>query len=221
MKNQGTRESQEIKIYQYNLPPVIDWTRAVLMVVDMQNDFIHPKGLLAKEGFQVDGLDILSDNVSRLMNGCRQQGIPIIATRHSIEEDASGQAVGGGLWVEMRPFLKTKGFRKGTWGAEIIQGLPTPDFFVDKPRFSAFYQTNLAGLLRGLGCEVIIFSGVATNVCVESTIRDAFFSDFRIVSIDNCMGAYTQQAHEASLITLRFLGDVLSLDHFLKLVPGD
>jgi ureidoacrylate peracid hydrolase len=64
-------------------------------------------------------------------------------------------------------------------------------------------------LLRGLKTEVIIFSGVATNVCVESTIRDAFFRDFGPIIIEDCVVAYTQQAHEASLRNLRFFGSAI------------
>lgn len=209
---------QEFKVYEYNLPVTLEPTKTALLVVDMQNDFIHPRGILSRYGLSVNGLDSFVKRVSNLIELCQTKGLPVIATRHIIRQDRRGKAAGGGLWVEMRPFLKTEGFRSGTWGAEIIEGLPPPDFIVEKTRFSAFYETGMERLLRDLRIEFIIFSGVATNVCVESTIRDAFFRDFRIITVEDCVTAYTQPAHEGSLHTLRFLGAVISLDDFRNLL---
>jgi ureidoacrylate peracid hydrolase len=216
----GKRDAphQTFKVNQYNLPTNFDLDKVALMVVDMENDFIHSEGILAKQGFCVVDLDAFVKRVSNLMNLFKINGLPVIATRHIIREDTHGHAVGGGLWVEMRPFLKVAGFRQDTWGAKLIDNLPVPDYVIEKPRFSAFYETGLESLLRGLNTEVIVFSGVATNVCVESTIRDAFCRDFRTISIENCMAAYTLQAHEASLLALRFLGAVISLNELSHLL---
>ncbi len=204
------------KVYEYSLPFDFSPSRTILAVVDMQNDFVHPKGILGKEGVFVDGFERFVSKVGTLMEACRVKGLPVIATRHIIHQDPGGLAVGGGLWVEMRPFLKTGGFRHGSWGAEIVDGLPKPDYVIDKTRFSAFFETNMECLLRGLKTETIIFSGVATNACVESTIRDAFFRDFRPIIIEDCVAAYTQQAHEASLKNLRFFGTVISLNELME-----
>jgi len=208
--------SKAFKVYQYSLPLHFNPSNTVLAVVDMQNDFIHPQGVLARQGLLFDDFEGFVKRVATLMGRCRSKGLPVVATRHIIHQNPQGQAVGGGLWVEMRPFLETEGFRQGSWGAEIIDGLPRPDYIIDKTRFSGFFETNMECLLRGLRAETIIFSGVATNVCVESIIRDAFFRDFRIIIIEDCMSAYTQEAHEASLKTLRFLGTVISLDKFME-----
>jgi ureidoacrylate peracid hydrolase len=203
-------------VYQYSLPLDFTPSHTVLAVVDMQNDFIHPQGVLGRQGLLVDGFEGFVQRVGKLVVLCRAKGLPIIATRHIIHQNPQGQAVGGGLWVEMRPFLKTEGFRPGSWGAEIVDGLPIPDYIIDKTRFSGFFETNMECLLRGLKTETIIFSGVATNVCVESTIRDAFFRNFRTIIIEDCISAYTQEAHEASLKTLRFFGTVISFNNLME-----
>jgi len=215
-KEGDVNPSKAFKVYQYSLPLNFNPQNTVLLVIDMQNDFIHPHGILGKQGLLIDGLEGFVKRVGNLIDLCRSKGLPIIATRHIIHQNQQGQAVGGGLWVEMRPFLKTEGFRQGSWGAEIVDGLPRPDYIIDKTRFSGFFETNMECLLRGLKAETIIFSGVATNVCVESTIRDAFYRDLRIIIIEDCILAYTQEAHEASLKTLRFLGTVISLDNLLE-----
>ena len=216
--NKGERVNlpKDFKVYEYSLPFDLPLSRTILAVVDMQNDFIHPQGILGKEGVFVDGFEDLVSKVGTLMGACRMKGLPVIATRHIIQQDSEGLAVGGGLWVELRPFLKTGGFRRGSWGADLVDGLPKPDYVIEKTRFSAFFETNMECLLRGLKTEVIIFSGVATNVCVESTIRDAFFRDFKPIIIEDCVAAYTQQAHEASLRNLRFFGSVISLSELMK-----
>jgi len=203
---------QDLKLYQYNLPICIDPGETALIVVDMQNDFIHPEGVLGRRGFDVEDLDNFVDRIGSLMKAFKSEGMPVIATRHIIQKNGAGEAVGGGLWVEMRQFLKRDGFREGTWGAQLIDGLELPDYIIDKPRFSAFYQTCLEALLRGLDIRTIVFSGVATNVCVDSTIRDAFFRDFHVVTVQDCVAAYSREANEASLVTLRFLGAVIKLN---------
>jgi len=218
MKEQVGTSQKTFKVYQYNLPTDFVLNKVALMVIDMQNDFIHPKGILGRQGFCVVDLGTFVKRVADLMNLFKANGLPVIATRHIIRQNSQGHAIGGGLWVEMRPFLKVAGLRHGTWGAELIDGLPVPDYIIGKHRFSAFYETGLESLLRGLNTEVVVFSGVATNICVESSIRDAFCMDFRIISIENCMAAYTIQAHEASLLTLRFLGTVISLNELIQLL---
>lgn len=216
MVKEGNSYQRDIKVLQYNLQIDINPAKTALVVVDMQNDVLHSQGILAKQGFLLDGVEAFVGRVSSLMNMCRAKGIPVIATRHIIRENHQGKAVGGGIWVEMRPHLQAAGYRQGTWGAQIIEGLPIPDFVVEKHRFNAFYGTGLESLLRSLQAEVIIFSGAATNICVESTIRDAFERDFRIIAIEDCLAAFTREAHEASLITLRFLGAVISSKELSK-----
>lgn len=220
MAKQENTEQQSFKMHQYNHPVRFELSKVALIVVDMQNDFILPQGIMAKQGHPLDDLEAFVERVASLMKMCKGKNIPIIATRHIIRENVHGQAVGGGIWVEMRPFLKVGGLRQGTWGAEIIDGLPVPDYIIDKPRFSAFYGTSLECLLRGLHTEVIIFSGVATNVCVESTIRDAFFRDFRVITIEDCVAAFTREAHEASLPMIRFLGAVISLNELSDFITN-
>jgi len=212
------QEEQDITLYQYNLPMRVNPKIMGLIVVDMQNDFVHPDGALGKQGFKVDNLELLIGKINNLIKISKSYGIPVIGTRHIIRQNKRGEAEGGGLWVEMRQFLKHEGFREGTWGAELVEGLEPPEFIINKPRFSAFYETDLETLLRGVKVESIIFSGVATNVCVESTIRDAFFRDFRVISVEDCMGAYTREAHEGSLRTLRFLGSVRLLNEVSDLL---
>jgi nicotinamidase-related amidase len=101
-----------------------------------------------------------------------------------------------------RPFLRTEGLRRGTWGAEVVAEMPPPDYEVEKTRYSAFHNTSLEPLLRGLSVDTVMLAGVITNVCVEATARDAFHRDFRVVVLRDCVSGFSRELHDASLRTM-------------------
>jgi len=86
--NKGERVNlpKDFKVYEYSLPFDLPLSRTILAVVDMQNDFIHPQGILGKEGVFVDGFEDLVSKVGTLMGACRMKGLPVIATRHIIHQ---------------------------------------------------------------------------------------------------------------------------------------
>ena len=104
--------------------------------------------------------------------------------------------------------MRKQGLRRGTWGAEMVAGMPPPDYVVEKTRYSGFHNTSLEPLLRGLGADTILLAGVITNVCVEATARDAFHRDFRIIVLSDCVSGFNRKLHDASLETLRIFGRV-------------
>jgi ureidoacrylate peracid hydrolase len=101
---------------------------------------------------------------------------------------------------------------RDTWNTDVIEELrPQPeDVVLYKHRFSGFYQTELDQILRGLGIKNLIFTGCTTSVCVDSTIRDAMFRDYRCVLLADCVGEpigndLGRSNHEASLLTIQTL----------------
>ncbi|MBF8186220.1 cysteine hydrolase [Nonomuraea sp. K274] len=87
----------------------------------------------------------------------------------------------------------------GTWGAEFYQVKPEPgEAVVNKHRYSAFAGTDLDMILRVAGIESILLTGVATNVCVESTLRDGLFLDYHVTLVEDCSAAYSQAAHDGT-----------------------
>jgi ureidoacrylate peracid hydrolase len=109
--------------------------------------------------------------------------------------------------------------RQGTWGADFYRVAPAAnDIVVTKHRFDAFYGTDLEIVLRANKIRNLILAGVATNVCVESTLRSAFFRDFEIVLIEDCCAARNVRAHEATLDNVRqYFGIVASADEVERL----
>lgn len=192
--------------------------KRALLVVDMQNDYCHADGAYPRQGRKCFEFDSVRRNTVAAVNRCKALHIPVIYVRMAWNVDANGYPIDAGLIVEQsRSFLRKEGLRRGSWGAEVVDELPAPDYVVEKTRYSGFHNTALDGLLRGLGIDTVVITGVVTNVCVEATARDAFHRDFRIVVLSDCVSAFSRKLHEASLETLQIFGRVTtSADLFAR-----
>ncbi|RIV40028.1 cysteine hydrolase family protein [Micromonospora radicis] len=169
---------------------------SALVVVDVQNDFCHPDGVFARAGFALTGLAELIVNVNTLVRAARDGGRPVVWIRMEWSDDESV-----GVLAERSRFLRREGLRAGTWGSELVDGLDVSaeDLVVTKQRFSAFYRTDLESRLRGRGVTTLVTAGVRTDFCVESTVRDAFFRDFRVVVAQDATASYVDDLHANSL----------------------
>jgi len=172
-----------------------------LIVVDVQNDFCSPKGAAAQRGNDVTGAMEMVRRLVHLIAEARRVSLPIvyIKTTHSEWTDTPS-------WLYRKPEGKdVKTCREGTWGAELYEGIaPLPhERVVIKHRYSAFINTDLNTVLKAKGVESVLVTGVATNVCVETTARDAFMYDFYVTMVDDCSAAYNQPLHESTLENIR------------------
>src|SRR6266511_1276782 len=143
--------------------------RTALVNVDMQNCFVEGSPISAP-----DGLAVL-DRINRFAAVCRTAGILVIHTSHVLRPDGSNMGVLG----EMAPPVKDALVTKGAESAAPHKGLVVDalDILLDKPRFGAFHGTDLELILRTRGIDTIIISGIATNVCCETTAREAMVRD--------------------------------------------
>ena len=176
--------------------------RCVLMVIDMQNDFVLDGAIM-----QVKEAKNQIPKIRNLIKTCRELGVPVIYT---IQET---DAVYCPLEVLSFPHLKDAGMRKGTAGQRIITELsPEPeDIVIHKRRFSAFYQTDLEIILRNIRgaatpADSVIICGTVTNICCESTARDAYFRDYKVVFGTDICSANTPEAHDATLKNMEIFG---------------
>ena len=177
----------------------IDLGRTAFIVVDMQNAY-------AKKGGMLDlgaGIDEARTNPviaanGRLLPAARAAGVKVIYLQFGYKPDLSD--AGGPQspnarkhmafrMIEERPEDLDKLIIEGTWGWEIIDELkPEPDdLVVKKARYSGFAGTTLENQLNGLDIRHILFTGVATNVCVESTAREAYFREFWPILVEDAM----------------------------------
>ena len=174
--------------------------RTVLVNVDLQNDFLHPDGCYAQNGIDVSHMQRVVEPVKELVAECRRRGVPVVWTRHGTHglED-------GGPFMALRPVLRESGLRVGTWGYEILAELEprAEDWFVAKNRLSAFFQTNLELVLRGLGAQTVLITGVLTNQCIGATCKDALFRDFKPIVVEEATGTTLPHLHGPAIEMMR------------------
>lgn len=177
---------------------------AALLIVDLQNDFCAEGGFLhrSRAGTSAPKID-LDDNVriagriDALAGAARAAGMPVVWLRSLYDFKylaASHIAKRGGregLCLE------------GTWGADFFRIAPQPDdLVVDKHTFSGFHETALHRELQARGVRTLVLTGVATNVCVDSTLREGFFLGYYIVVAEDCVGSSSRAGHEGTLATV-------------------
>lgn len=167
--------------------------KSALLVIDMQKFFLDP----ASPSFTCGGLAILPV-LRGLIQAFRRQQRPVIFTRHVHHPDHIDSGLMGWWWQGMCV--------EGTPESEIHADLaPLPrEKVVLKHRYSAFYNTDLETVLRCLQVEDLVVTGIMTNMCCESTARDAYYRDHRVFFLADGTGSITEEMHVASLLNLAF-----------------
>ncbi|CAI0950678.1 pyrimidine utilization protein B [Serratia entomophila] len=198
-----------------------------LIVVDMQNAYASQGGYLDLAGFDVSATAPVIANIKRAIRAARAAGIRVIFFQNGWDNqyvEAGGQ--GSPNWhksnalktMRRRPELMGKLLAKGGWDYQLVDELqPQPgDIVLPKPRYSGFFNTQLDSLLRCYGIHHLVFTGIATNVCVESTLRDGFFLEyFGVVLADATHQAGPAFAQQAALYNIEtFFGWVSDVDSF-------
>ena len=206
--------------------------QSALIVVDMQNAYASQGGYLDLAGFDVSATRPVIDNINTAVAAARAAGMLIIWFQNGWD-DQYVEAGGPGSpnyhksnalkTMRQRPELQGKLLAKGGWDYQLVDEL-TPqegDIVLPKPRYSGFFNTPLDSILRSRGIRHLVFTGIATNVCVESTLRDGFFLEyFGIVLEDATHQAGPAFAQQAALFNIEtFFGwgsDVESFCHTLS-----
>jgi ureidoacrylate peracid hydrolase len=195
-----------------DLEALVERSRTAVLVVDVQNDYCHPHGALGRQGLPTGDAMAMIPVLARLLDAAREHGTRVIfiQTVHTDETDSAA-------WVRRSGGTSTTVCRKGTWGGEFTGVAPREgEVVVNKHRYSAFVNTRLDSVLRTLKIENVIMTGVSTNVCVESTARDAYMRDYNMVFLSDCTAAYASEDHEATLRTMsRNFGVVASADEVI------
>lgn len=186
----------------------LDTPAAALLVVDMQRFFLDPQS----PTFTCGGAAILP-NLRRLVAAFRAAGRPVIYTRHVHQPDGTDAGIMGWWWKGM--------CREGHPESEVCEELAplSGEKQVFKRRYSAFYNTDLETVLRCRGIRDLVIAGIMTNLCCESTARDAYFRDFRVFFPADGTGSVTEEMHLASLLNLAFgFADVTTVDRIVDAV---
>ena len=185
--------------------------KSALLIIDMQNDFVL-------EGAPVPcvpprNLGEIISNISLVKEKLKARGVPVIYTREAHRKSGMDRGREADSW----PLHGVE----GTPGIEIVPNLRPAkgDYVIDKRRFSCFFQTDLLGLLKGLGTELIVLTGVDARVCVLSTAIDAYQYDFHSITIPDCISSDDGLLNSNNLRDLlklyEFYSNLMSLNEFL------
>ena len=174
-------------------------SETALIVVDMQNAYASPGGYLDKAGFDISHLGPVIDQTRVAIEASRAAGVQVFYFQNGWDP-AYVEAGGPGSpnWhksnalrtMRRKPELAGTLLARGGWDYELLGSLAPQDgdIVVPKPRYSGFFNTNFDSLLRTRGIRNLIFTGIATNVCVESTLRDGFFLEYFGVMLEDAVG---------------------------------
>jgi ureidoacrylate peracid hydrolase len=185
---------------------ILNRDKAALMVVDMQNFFLDPNS----PTFTCGGLAILP-NIKKMIAAFRNAGRPVIYTKHVHHPDRIDAGIMGWWWEGMC----IEGSPESEVHSEIAPA--AGEKVVLKHRYSAFYNTDLETILRCLKIEDLVITGIMTNMCCESTARDAYYRDYRVFFPADATGSINEEMHLASLLNLAFgFADITTADGILS-----
>jgi len=182
------------KIRPYNTHAMrLNPANSALLVIDVQRFFLDPES----PTFTCGGLAILP-TLKRVVGAFRSAGRPVLFTRHVHHPDNIDSGIMAGWWGGM--------CLEGSVESEIhpeVAPLPSEKVIL-KHRYSAFYNTDLETVLRCLKIEDLVVTGIMTNLCCESTARDAYYRDYRVFVLADGTGTITEEMHQASLLNLAY-----------------
>jgi len=180
--------------------------RCVLVVVDVQNDYCHDEGTFGRAGVELIAIQHAVDRIVRFVDVARGARVPVVWLRTEHDGWTNSPA-----WLTRDVRTRAEICATGSWGAEFFQVRPRPDeCVITKHRYSAFVGSRLPVVLRTLGRPTLLVAGITTNVCVESTARDAFMRDYQVVLVEDCAAARTKSEHDGAVHNVRtYFGRVL------------
>lgn len=219
----------------------MDPATAAVIVVDMQNDFGSNGGMFQRAGIDISEIQAVVQPISRVLNAARAAGMLVIYLKMEFEPDLSD--TGGPDAPNWLTHLNLGGIGaptvtpdgsngriliRDTWNTAIVDSL-TPidnDLVVSKHRFSGFFETKLDAILRARGITHLVFTGCTTSVCVESTLRDAYFRDYHCLLLSDCcaepIGAqFSRSNHDATVLLVEIMfGRVSDSAAFTRALAG-
>lgn len=193
-----------------------DPRRTALVLVDMQNDFLHPDGAYGRAGLGVPAMAALPARQAPVARALRDAGGLLVSTHFTLVPGRDGLPMISPHLQRLRPFLTAGDFAPGAFGHDLIEELPRPDFRIEKVAYSAFYMSRMEWVLRRAGVDTLIFAGIVTNGGVASSVRDAQVRDFHALVLSDGCAAFDPEVHETALAALSGVADIISCDDCLN-----
>ncbi len=211
----------------------LDARETAVIVIDMQNAYASIGGYVDLAGFDIAGAQSTIANIGKTLDAARAAGIQVVFLQNGWDPDyVEAGTPKSPNWhksnalktMRRNPNLKGQLLARGGWDYELVDELaPKPgDIRVHKTRYSAFFNSQLDSILRARGIRNLVFVGIATNVCVESTLRDGFHLEYFCTVLEDAthhLGpAFIQQASLYNIET--FFGWVSTVADFTAAIAG-
>jgi ureidoacrylate peracid hydrolase len=189
----------------------VSMANTALLLCDLQNDFLHPKGAYGRAGQTSPEIAALPTRLKPLADLFRRKGGWIVSTHFTLVPAKGGEPMIAPHLKALRPFLGKGDFEPGAWGHALVEELAPADLAVEKIAYSAFYMTRLEWVLRKAGIERLYVGGIVTNGGVASTVRDAHVRDIPTVLLRDGCAAFTIPLHETAVAALEPVSPVVTI----------
>jgi ureidoacrylate peracid hydrolase len=185
----GVKEARIVTLPARPEPIRVRADETAVVVIDMQNAYASPGGYLDIAGFDIKGARGVIEQTAKVLETARRARMPIVYFQNGWDPDyVEAGGPGSPNWhksnalktMRRRPELQGKLLARGGWDYELVEALKPRegDIVLPKSRYSGFFNSQLDSILRSRGVRNLVFVGIATNVCVESTLRDGFFLEY-------------------------------------------
>lgn len=193
-------------------------TTTALVLVDLQNDFVHQDGAYARGGAKSDAIAALPARLAPVADALRAAGGWIVSTHFTLVPGRGGEPLISAHLKELRPFLGPGDFAPGSFGHALLDELQPADIAIEKVAYSAFYMSRMDFVLRRAGIETLIFAGIVTNGGVASTLRDAHVRDYATMLLSDGCAAFSAAAHDSTVASLGTISRVLTCAEAIELI---
>jgi ureidoacrylate peracid hydrolase len=195
----------------------IEGAKAALVIIDLQNDFLDPKGAYARGGDSNPPALLLPARLAGVARALKSAGGMVVASQFTLWPDAAGEPMVSPHLKALRPYLKKGDFAPGSWGQANVDELAgLIDVTVSKVAYSAFFNTQLDWVLRRAGIATVAVCGIVTNGGVASTVRDAHMRDYRTLVLADGCAAFGEERHQTSLADMRNVAEVTDCAAFVR-----
>lgn len=189
-----------------------------LLLVDLQNDFLHPQGAYARAGVHAAAIEALPERLAPLCESVRAAGGWTVSTHFTLVPGKGGEPFITEHLKQLRPFLGRGDFCPGSFGHALVDELAPSDVEVEKVAYSAFYSSRLEWVLRRAGVRRLVIGGIVTNGGVASTARDAHVRGYELMVLHDGCAAFDVRAHEVNIEALRSVARIVTCEEFVDSV---
>lgn len=194
--------------------------RTALLTIDLQNDFLHPKGAYGRAGQGAATIGALPARIAPLRNALRAKGGTYVSAQFTLVPGPEGAPLIAPHLKKLRPFLTKGDFAPGGFGHGLVDELAPADYTVEKINYSAFFQTRLEYILRALDIDTLIIGGIVTNGGVASTVRDAHLREIHTILLSDGCAAFKPEVHDATLVSLGSVSEVITCAQTIAMIGG-